>query len=95
MPSYVILGKFTDQGTKSIKDTTQRAKALRETAKPMGITVKDVYWTLGRYDVVLIAEGQEKDVAALLLKVASMGNLKMETLRAFTGAELDSFLTRV
>ncbi len=95
MPSYVVLGKFTEQGIKGIKETTKRAQGLRDAANAMGVTVKDIHWTLGRYDVVLTLEGQEKDAAALALKVASMGNLKLETLRAFTAPEMDTFLARV
>ena len=48
MATYVVLGNFTDQGIRSVKDTTKRADALKERAKSLGITMKEVYWTLGR-----------------------------------------------
>ena len=96
MATYVVLASFTDQGIRAVKETTKRAKVFRDTAKQMGVTVKEIYWTLGAYDVVVMLEApRDEDVAALLLKVGSLGNLKSQTLRAFTEAGMDSLLRRV
>ena len=54
MPTYVILGNYSDQGIRNIKDTTKRAEAFRNFAKGMGVAVKEIYWTMGRYDIVTI-----------------------------------------
>ena len=56
MATYIVLGQFTEQGIKNVKKTTERAKAIQELAKMSGITVKEIYWTLGHHDVVMIAE---------------------------------------
>ena len=56
MPSFVILTNFTDQGVRAVKDTIKRAEKFKEIAKQYGATVKDMYWTLGKYDVVAIVE---------------------------------------
>jgi len=96
MAQYVILGKFTDQGIRGVKDTAKRAQAFRKTAESMGARVKDIYWTLGHYDVVTTLEAPNDDtIASLLMKVGSLGNLKSETLRAFGEREIDSILGRV
>lgn len=96
MAAYVVLGSFTDQGIRAVKDTTKRAKAFRDLASQMGVTIKDVYWTLGHYDVVLTLESvKEENVTALMLKVGSLGNLKSQTLRAFTESEVSSILNKV
>ena len=96
MVNYVILGNFTDQGIRGIKDTTKRAKAFRDLAKDMGCSIKDIYWTLGAYDLVLTIEGPDDEtVAALLMKVGSLGNLKSHTLRAFNEVEIDSLISRL
>jgi uncharacterized protein with GYD domain len=55
MPTYVTLANFTDQGMKNIKDTTKRAEAFRKA----GITVKEILWTQGQYDLVTIVEGSD------------------------------------
>ena len=96
MANYVILGNFTDQGIRGIKDTTKRAQAFRDLAKDMGGSIKDIYWTLGAYDLVLTMEGPDDEtVAAILMKVGSLGNLKSHTLRAFNEVEIDSLISRL
>ena len=94
MANYVILAHFTDQGIRGVQDTEKRAKAFRELAISMGARIKDIYWTLGHYDVVLTMEAPDDEAAAsLLMKVGSLGNLKSQTLRAFTEAEINSIVS--
>ena len=89
MAQYVVLAKFTDQGIRTVKDTPKRAQTFRATAKAMGVTVKEIYWTLGQYDVILTMEApQDETVASLMFKVGSLGNLTSQTLRAFNEAEI-------
>ena len=96
MAHYIILANFTDQGIRNIKDTAKRAKAFRDTAKDMGVSVKDIYWTLGPYDVVLTAEARDDEtIALLMMKVGSLGNLKSQTLRAFSEAEISSIVSKI
>ena len=59
MPTYIMLGQFTDQGIRNVKETTKRAEALKEMAKKVGATVKEVYWTLGPYDVVSVVDAPD------------------------------------
>jgi uncharacterized protein with GYD domain len=59
MPTYVMLLSFTDQGIRNIKDSPKRADAFKNTAKKAGATVKEVFWTLGQYDVVTIVEAPD------------------------------------
>src|SRR3989338_4548435 len=95
MAWYVVLANFTDQGLRAIKDTTKRAKAFRETAGAMGVKIKDIYWTLGRHDVVLTMEAPDDETAAaLMMKVGALGNLTSQTLRAFTEAEIAAIASR-
>ena len=51
MLSYIVLGSFTDQGIRSVKDTTKRADAAKEAAKRFGVKMNDIYWTQGQYDL--------------------------------------------
>ncbi len=96
MAHYVVLGNFTDQGIRGVKETTKRAKALRDLAKTMNVVVKEIYWTLGRYDVALAMEAAGDEVmASFMLKLGSLGNLRCETLRAFTESEIDPLLVKL
>ena len=95
MPTYIMLGRFTDQGVRGIKDTTQRAASAREVGKRMGITVKDQYWTLGQYDIALVAEAPDDEtMTAFGLAIGALGNVHTQTLRAFTAGEMEPILHR-
>jgi uncharacterized protein with GYD domain len=96
MPTYILLGTFTDQGIRAVKDTTKRVEAVRALAKKLGATVKEVYWTQGAYDTVLIVDAaDEAAVTTLGLSIGALGNVRTTTLRAFTAAEIGPILGRL
>ena len=69
MVTYVVLAKFTDQGAKTAKDSPKRAEAFKQMAKTFGVTVKDIFWTQGRYDIVTVVDApDELSATALNLK---------------------------
>lgn len=95
MASFVVLLNWTDQGIKSIKDSTARADAAKELMGSLGIQMKEVYWTLGQYDVVSIAEApDDESMTAAMLKLGSMGNVRSTTLRAFDRSEFEGILAK-
>jgi uncharacterized protein with GYD domain len=96
MPTYIILGKFTDQGIRNIKDSPKREEAFRKLCEKVGAQVKDVYRTMGRYDVASILDAPD-DVTmnAVLYALGSLGNVRTETLRAFTRQETDAALAKM
>ena len=96
MPTYIVLSNFTDQGIRNIKDTTKRADAVRETARKMGIETKSLYWTVGKYDVVATFEApDDASITALALSLGSAGNVRTQTLRAFTKEDVAGILEKI
>jgi uncharacterized protein with GYD domain len=96
MATYMVLVNFTDQGVRNFKDTTKRAEAIRDMAKKLGVSVKDIYWTLGAYDAVQIHEApNDEAIAALLASVGALGNIRTQTLRAFSESEMKAILSKV
>lgn len=96
MATYITNVKFTQQGIKDIDHTTKRAAAVKAAAKKMGVKVKDIYWTLGDHDGVLIFDAPDDATGtAFLLNVAAMGNVHTTTCRAFTASEMDEILAKV
>ena len=94
--TYIVLANFTDQGISGIKDTGKRAKAFHDMAKQMGVVIKNIFWTMGHYDIVVMMEAsKDENVAALMMKVGSLGNMKSQTLRAFTETEIGSLTTQL
>ena len=96
MATYIVLSRFTEQGIRTIKDTTKRADAVREVARKMGIDTKSLYWTTGKYDVVATFEApNDEAMTALSLAIGSQGNVTTQTLRAFGKDELSGILGKL
>ena len=96
MASYILLGTYTDQGVRTVKDSTKRAEAFRELARAKGATVKEIFWTLGPYDIVAIVDAPDDTViTALGLRLANTGNVRMQTMRAFSQAEMSAILSTI
>jgi uncharacterized protein with GYD domain len=91
-----MLFQFTGQGIQTIKDTTKRAAAISDLAGKFGAKITDILWTLGQYDGVVVAEApNDEAIAAFAVSVASMGNIKTQTLRAFRAKEVDAILAKI
>jgi uncharacterized protein with GYD domain len=96
MATFIVLASFTDQGIRAVKETSKRAEAFKEMAKKMGVTIKDMYWTLGQYDIVTVCEAPDDEtLTALSLSVAARGFVRTQSLRAFSQAELGGVLGKV
>jgi len=96
MPTFITLGNFTDQGIKSVKDSVKRADAVKDMAKKFGVTMKDIHWTMGVYDVVGVFEApDEESMSALSLAIGMAGNIRGNTLRAFGKEEMSGILKKL
>jgi len=96
MATYIVLANFTDQGIRNVKDTGKRADAVREMGKKFGVTMKDVYWTLGTYDVVTICEAaDDASITAFGLAIGKDGNVRTQTMRAFSRQDINSILGKL
>jgi uncharacterized protein with GYD domain len=95
-PTYISFVQFTDKGIQGAKETTQRVAAWAAKVQSMGITIKQMYWPLGQYDQVCIFEAPDDETAASVLLAADMlGNIRTQTMRAFTASEMDKILEKV
>ena len=96
MATYIVLGTFTDQGIRSVKDTTKRAEAFKAMAKKAGATVKDLYWTLWQFDVMTVVDApDDATLTALLLSAGALGNLRTQSLRAFSADEMGKIVGKM
>ena len=94
MATYVVLVNFTDQGIRNVKESPKRYQAFKAAAETMGVRQKDVWWTIGAYDIVTTIEGSEEAVTAALLRLGSMGNVRTQTLRAWAPDEFGRILKK-
>jgi uncharacterized protein with GYD domain len=96
MVTYIGLLNFTDKGLQSVKETTKRAAAAKESAKKLGVNMRDIYWTMGDCDVLCVLEAEdEQALAAFNLAIAMQGNVRSRSLRAFTAKEVDEILAKL
>jgi uncharacterized protein with GYD domain len=96
MPTYVVLGNWTDQGIRNIKEAPKRRAALNELCEKFDARVKDVYVTMGRYDIVATIDApNDGAISTILYTLGSRGNVRTETLRAFTREETDQALAKM
>ena len=96
MPMYVVLYNFTDEGLKNAKDTVKRARENRAENERRGFRIHGLYWTQGQYDLVAIVEApDERSMMAGLLNVAGAGNVRSQTLRAFSEAEMEAVVADI
>lgn len=84
MATFISLITETQFGETHIGESVARAKRFQDEAAKFGARITGVYWTLGRYDGVLIFEAPDDEkAAALLYHLVSKGAVRTETLRAF------------
>src|SRR5262249_10584835 len=96
MATYVVLARFTDQGVKNAKDSPKRAEAFRQMAETFGVTVKEIFWTQGRYDIVIVIEApDELSATALNLSLSALGNIRTESLRAFSSSDMMEIVAKM
>ena len=95
MPSYVILGKWTDEGLRNVRESPKRAENARHLAEQMGAKLS-VWYTLGEYDIVAMAEApNDETVYQILLQIGSQGNLRTTTLKAWSEADASKVIAKI
>jgi uncharacterized protein with GYD domain len=96
MITYIGLMSFTDKGIQGVKDTTKRAAAAKEAAKKHGVNMREIFWTMGEYDLVCVLEAEDESaLAAFSLATAMQGNVRSRSLRAYPASEMDKILAKL
>jgi uncharacterized protein with GYD domain len=96
MVRYVLLLKFTDKGINQIQDSPGRAEAFKKAAAQAGATIEAQFWTLGKYDGVIVFNAPDENVGvALALNLGKLGFVRTSTLRAFQADEFKNLLTKM
>ncbi|MBE9474779.1 MAG: GYD domain-containing protein [Chloroflexi bacterium] len=84
---------FPDEAGGNLKETAQRANAVREAWEAAGGRFIGIWWTFGKYDGVVVHEApDDKTANRLLLATGMQGNVRTTTLRAFGEEEIEGVL---
>lgn len=96
MATFISLVNFTQQGIRDFKDSPDRAAKFKSMAEKVGAKVKEVYWTIGPYDVVVVMEAPDDETAAaVMLGLGSLGNVRTQTMRAFNSSEMEEIISKI
>jgi len=84
MPTYIMLGNWTDQGIRHVKDSPDRLDAARQLCRHHGAEITAFYMTMGNYDMVVMIDAPNDDAfARLAISIAKGGNIRTVSLKAF------------
>jgi uncharacterized protein with GYD domain len=93
MARYITLLKFTAEGARNLKDSTNRAHEFNALAAKAGVSVDGQYWTLGHVDAVLTLSADDgQKILHLLAQLAARGFVRTETMQAFSDTEFAAIL---
>ncbi len=93
MATSIVFMKWTDQGVRAYRETVDRFEQARKLANQFGVEIKEIYWTPGGpYDIISVAEGEDKNSAAFGLALESMGNLRITFADAYGPEEMREVL---
>ena len=85
--------RWTSQGLAGLPAWRERVEDGERTITEAGGNLVGVYVTLGQYDVVEIFEAPNDETAyGIVLELARHGNVRTETLRAFTRVEAEGLV---
>jgi uncharacterized protein with GYD domain len=94
MPTFICSLSWTDKGIQSPeKISTRRDLARGEVADAFRLTVKQIFYTSGDDDILMIMDAPDGEaVAKWALFIGSRGNVRTRTVRAFTEDEFNGIL---
>ena len=96
MSKYTLLINWTEQGIRNVKDTIKRAKSFEDAVEKAGGKSHGFYYTIGRHDMVAMVEApSDEAIAALLFSLGSLGNVRTETLKAFSMSEAANIIEKL
>ena len=96
MVSYIVLLNTTDQGIRNVKHSPKRRKAAIATAEKLGIKVKEAYLTMGRCDMVVLADAPDDEaMTSWAMSVGSQGNVRTQTMRAYPSGEIVGIISKL
>jgi len=87
MPHFIVLGNWTDQGIRNVKDAPKRIEGTKRMVEQADGKMQ-LYFTLGEYDFVMVVEvPSDEAIMKILLQLGSLGNVRTTTLKAWAESE--------
>ena len=96
MSSYLVLWNWTEQGLRNFKDSPKRVEAFKGLVERNGGKVVHFWYTMGKYDGATLVEApSDEALMKIALSVASLGNIRTTTLKAWNPSETSKVFSQV
>jgi uncharacterized protein with GYD domain len=96
MPSYLSLLNWTHQGVTDAEESAKRIEAFRQSVSDAGGRLIFLYMLMGEYDFASLIEVESDEIAAeLMIRLGEKGNVRSQTMRAFTEDESKTLLRKI
>ena len=93
MPHYLLLGNWTVEGVRNVKQAPHRAEEFHKAVEAAGGKVLIDLHTMGQYDFVSVVELPSDDVLnTLALRSAQQGFVRTTTLKGWSASEFASLV---
>jgi len=97
MPKYLVEVSYTAEGLKGLQKDggSGRATAAKNAVKSAGGKFETIYWTLGDYDAILIADFPDTvSASALATAVSASGMVRTKTTVLLTAEDMDAAMKK-
>lgn len=96
MASYLMLFKYSARGIEKISESPDRVEAAKRLSRELGGEVTQFYGLMGPYDTMFILDAPDDATAAKIsAAIGRLGNVRAETMRAFSEAEYKKILSEL
>jgi uncharacterized protein with GYD domain len=94
MPLFIVLGKLTDKAIEKMKEARERDAQAEKIIEAAGGRLISHYYTIGRYDFVVIVEFPSPELLAkVLIEVGRWGTVTTETMTAILPEQMYKMAT--
>lgn len=96
MAHYMMLGRFTRKGMEGMEGAEERFHKFKALCEKEGAKVVSYYLLLGEYDIACFIDAPSPEVVAKIALIVGMrGNVRTETMSAFTADEFLKMVSKV
>jgi len=96
MPSYVILGNYTEKALADFKTAEEMGEGAKSAIEAMGGKIIFSAVTFGQYDFVVVVEVPTDEVMLeVALRAGASGMFRTQVLKAFPDDQIDPIIARL
>jgi len=96
MAGYIVLGKYTTEGLKQIKDMPEIIAKHKENCQKAGIRLVGTWCTLGQFDFISVYDApDDAAMAHRVLDTARAGLVTTQTMRALSEEEFAQVVAKL